>query len=98
LTTDLHNRDDWFEHNRMNAGDSFQKHDKRMKAFCRSHPNIERMNASSYEKLSILVNTRLLRLRPTTMDTGGSRLVNGMDDWPILVAALEVARPKFWQN
>jgi hypothetical protein len=98
LTTDLHDRDDWFDHKRMNDSDAFQEHNKLMKAFYRSHPDIERMNAASYERLGILLNTRRLRLRPTTTDTGGSRLVNEIDDWPVLVAALEVAQPKFWQN
>jgi len=98
LTTELNNRDRWFENNNTNGSESFQKHNQLMKAFRRSHPDIARINTSSFDRFSILEKTRPLRLQPILTDTGGSWIANGIDDWSLFVAALEVARHKFWQN
>lgn len=98
MTTELNNRDHQFDPNSANGRDSFQEHHEQMKAFCRSHTNVTLGNTPGCGKPGILESTRALRLHRTVPETGGVRLINGLDDWSILVAALEVTRHKFWQN
>jgi hypothetical protein len=98
LTLELDDRELQFDRDSTDDRQTFLKHDEQMKAFRKSHDSITVANSTKYSKLCILENTGHLRLHPIMKETGGMRLVNGMDDWSILVAALEVTRHKFWQN
>lgn len=92
------NADYRFDTNTVNSRGSFREHNEQMKAFCEAHDDITVVNTPGCDIVPILRNTRRLQIHPTITDTGGSRLVDGIDDWSILVDALEVTRHKFWQN
>jgi len=91
-------RDYCFDPSITNGRGSFQEHNEQMKAFCRSHTNIAVVNSPWYNQLGILKGTCPLQLRLFRKETGGSRLVNVIDDWSTLVPVLEERRHRFWKN
>jgi hypothetical protein len=98
MTTERNNRDDQCNHVKANGEDSFEEHNNCMKAFRRSHGDVTMVNGRRCNKLSILEITQPLHLPRmiTQIDTGGTK--HDIDDWWVLVDALQVAEHKLSQN
>jgi len=98
MTTERNNRDHQFNTMKANGEDSFQDHNNYMKAFRRSHGDVTMVNGPRCNRLSILEMTQPLQLPSivTQIDTGGTK--QHIDDWWVLVDALQVAEHKLSQN
>jgi hypothetical protein len=98
MTTKRNNREHQFNTMKANGEDSFQDHNNYMKAFRRSHGDVAMVNEPRCNSLSILEITQPLQLPRmiTQIDTGGTKY--DIDDWWVLVDALQVAEHKLSQN
>ena len=98
MATERNNRDYRFNPTKVNGRDSFLDHNKHMKAFRRSHGNVNMVNGPRCNRLGILEITQPLQLPRmiTQIDTGGTR--HYIDDWWVLVDALQVSEYKLSQN
>ena len=81
-----------------NSRGSFQEHNERMEEFRRSHTDVAIVNAPRCGQSALLESMRLLHVNRTTMETGGSRLLNSITDWSALVPVCKVARYKLSPN
>lgn len=98
MKIESNHKDYRFDHNSTNGGGFFDEHNEQMKVFRRSHSNVALVNSPWCDKLGTLQATYPLQLHRTMTETGGSRIISGIDDWSTLVLVLEVKRHKFWQN
>ena len=98
MTTEGNNGDHQFKPIKANGEDSFEEHNNQMKAFRQSHGDVAMVNGPRCNRLGILKNTQPLQLPSmiTQIDTGGIK--NDIDDWWVLVDALQVAEYKLSQN
>ena len=98
MATEQNNRDYQFNPTKENGRYSFQDHNKHMKAFRRSHGDVAMVNGPRCNRLGILEITQPLQLPRmiTQIDTGGTKRY--IDDWWVLVDALQVAEHKLSQN
>lgn len=81
-----------------NGSNRFQEHNERMTELRRSHANVAMVNGPRCDEAAFLASLPPLQVRRITMETGGSRLLNGTSDWSALVPVLKVARYKLSQN
>ena len=81
-----------------NCGESFYEHDEHMRVFCRSHANASMVNAPRCDESSLIEVMRLLEVKRTIIETGGSRFPNSATEWSTLLPLLKVARYKLSQN
>ena len=98
MATERNNRDYQFNLTKANGRDSFQDHNKYMKAFRRSHGDVAMVNGPRADRPSILEVTQPLQLprMVTQIDTGGTK--RHINDWWVLVDALQVVEHKLSQN
>lgn len=98
MTTEGNTRDHQFNPIKANGEDSFEKHNDYMKAFRLSHGDVTMVNGRKCNRLGILKITQPLQLPRmiTQIDTGGTK--NDIDDWWVLVDALQIAEYKLSQN
>ena len=92
------NRNDGFNSSGRNNSNRFQEHNERMTELRRSHANVAMVNGPRCGEAAFLASLPPLQVRRITMETGGSRLLNGTSDWSALVPVLKVARYKLSQN
>ena len=88
---------DWNNNGKNNRG-SFDEHAERMAEFRRSHGNVIMVNAPRRDQAVSLEVMQPLRVRRTTIETGGSALLSDTIDWSVLVPVLKVAHYKLSQN
>jgi len=98
MTTEGNNGDNQFKPIKANGEDSFEEHNNQMKAFRQSHGDVAMVNGPRCNRLGILEITQPLQLPRmiTQIDTGGTK--HYIDDWWVLVDALQVAEHKISQN
>jgi len=98
MATERNNRDYRFNPIKANGEDSFEEHNNYMKVFRQSHGDVTMVNGQRCNRLGILEITQLLQLPRmiTQIDTGGTK--HYIDDWWVLVDALQVAEHKISQN
>jgi len=98
MTSKRNNREYQFNSMKFNGEDSFRDHNNYMKAFRQSHGDVTMVNGPRCNRLSILEITQPLPLPRmiTQIDTGGTKC--DIDDWWILVDALQVIEHKISQN
>ena len=75
------------------GGESFEKHNERMRIFSRYHER-----CAGQRGLSFLESTRPLPLRPIAVGAGGARMVIAEDDWSLLVPLFEIAKHRLVGN
>ncbi len=98
MKVESNHRDYRFGYDSTNDRGSFHEHNEKMKAFRSSHASIALVNSPRHDKLNTLAATCPWQLHRTMMETGGSRLVNGIADWSFLVPVSEVRQHKLWRN
>jgi hypothetical protein len=98
MSTEQNNKDYRFNIMKAKGENSFQDHDNHMKAFRRSHGDVAMVNGPRSNRLSILEITQPLPIPRmiTQIDTGGTK--DHIDDWWVLVDALQVAEHKLSLN
>ena len=95
MTMAQNNRDNRFDSNGENGRESFHEHDERMRAFRRSHGSDLKVKISRRDLINMMWP---LLVADTRKETGGSRLLNGITDWPDLIPIWRIAAHKFSQN
>lgn len=79
---------------KINSRVSFQEHNEYMRGFRRAHANVAWSNKPERDELVCLDSMRLLQVTQPIRETGGSRFLSGIMDWPNLVPVLNVAHYK----
>ena len=98
MTLEWNNGDYRFDPNGGNGRGSFEEHNEYMREFSRSHANVAMVNAPRLDDAALLERMESWQVSRNMMETGGSRLLNGLTDWAALVPALKLARYKLSQN
>jgi len=98
MTMEWNNRNDRFDLNGGNGRGSFKEHNEWIRMFHRSHANVAIVNAPRLDESALLESMEPLQVRCTMMETGGSRLLNGVTDWSALVPIWKVAPYRLSQN
>ena len=103
MAMEWNNRGYQLDPNGGNNKVSFQVHDERMKEFRSSHANVAMVNGVRLDEAALLQGMEPLRVHRTTIETGGTDLLNGTADPSaldrlVLVPMWKVARYKLSQN
>ena len=77
---------------------TFEEHAERVREFRRSHANVALVNGLRLDESALLEGMRLLQVRCTMVETGGSVRCANAEDWSALVPVWRVARYKLSPN
>jgi len=103
MTMEWNSRDYQFDANGGNGWGSLGEHNEHMREFRKSHADVAMVNAPRCDQAALLEGLQPLQVHRTTIEAGGSDLLNGTTD-PlaldrlVLVPILKVARYKLSQN